>query len=57
MRKGGGDIKGGYDDDFQAWWSQQVPAFEQFPYAGLDFRGDTELMLPPGEAWGDIGTF
>lgn len=32
-------------------------AFEQFPYAGLDFRHDPELVLPPGGAWGDIGMF
>ena len=44
-----------YDDDFYTWWERQVPALEQFPYAGLDFRGDPDLVLPPGGAWGEMG--
>ena len=40
VRKGGGDILGGYDDDFHSWWIRYVPAFEQFPYVRTDFRGD-----------------
>ena len=34
-----------------------MPTFEQFPYAGLDFHGDPELILPLGQAWGDMGEF
>ena len=34
-----------------------MPALEQFPYVGLDFRGDTDFVLPPGGAWGDSGIF
>ena len=44
-----------YDDDFYSWWEWQVPALEQFPYAGLDFRGDPDLVLPRGGAWGEMG--
>ena len=35
----------------------QVPSLEKFPYAILDFRGDNDLVLPLGEAWGEIGIF
>ena len=55
VRQGGGDIRDGYDDEFYSWWIRQVPAFEQFPYAGLEFQGDIELMLPLGDAWGEMG--
>ena len=46
-----------YDDDFYFWWERQLPALEQFPYAGMDFHGDTDLILPPGGAWGELGNF
>ena len=44
-----------YGDDFYLWWERQLLALEQFPYAGMDFRGDNELVLPPGGAWGASG--
>ena len=44
-----------YDDDFYFWWEWQLPALERFPYAGMDFRGDPDLVLPPGGAWGELG--
>ena len=34
-----------------------MPALEQFPYVGMDFRGDADLVLPPGGAWGELGNF
>ena len=46
-----------YDDDFYIWWERQLPALEQFPYAGMDFRGDLDLVLPPRGAWGELGNF
>ena len=53
--RGGDIVQSVYDDDFYTWWEQQLPALEQFPYAGLDFRGDPDLILPPGAIWGDMG--
>ena len=44
-----------YDDDFYFWWERQLPALDQFPYAGMDFYGDPDLVLPPGGAWGELG--
>ena len=54
---GGGSVQSVYDDDLYFWWEQQLPALEQFPYARLDFRGDTDLVLPLGGAWGELGNF
>jgi hypothetical protein len=28
---------------------------EDYAYAGLDFRGDPDLILPEDTQWGDIG--
>ena len=49
---GGGSIQSVYDDDF---YERPLPALEQFPYAGMDFWGDNDLVLPPGGAWGASG--
>ena len=58
LRKGGGGlVQSLYDDDFYFLWEQHFPALEQFPYAGMDFRGDPDLVLPPGGAWGELGNF
>ena len=56
LHQGGGDIVHNvYDDDFYIWWEWQLPAVEQFPYAGMDFWGDPDLVLPLGGAWGELG--
>ena len=31
-------------------------AIQDFPYAGIDFRGDPDMVLPQGEQWDDRGT-
>ena len=54
---GGGSVQSIYDDDFCFWWEWQLPALEHFPYAGMDFRGDPDFVLPPGGAWGELGNF
>lgn len=28
---------------------------DDYPYEGVDFQGDPELMFPKGEKWGVIG--
>ena len=56
LRQGGGYIVHNvYDDDFYTWWERQLLALEQFPIAGMDFRGDPDLFLPPGGIWGEMG--
>jgi len=35
--------------DFLAWLSQQIPAIEDYPYAGINFSRDPAIPVPPGE--------
>ena len=37
------------------WLEDQVFAIKDFPYAGVDFRGDPDMVLPQGEQWDDKG--
>lgn len=44
-----------FDDEFFAWWDQQIIAVDDYSYVGMDFRGDPDLIFPPNTTWGDIG--
>ena len=54
--KGGGRVQTPYNDELFFWWRQQVITLDDYPYIGIDFRGDTDMPLPPGFAYKDIGT-
>ena len=54
-RLGGGRVSNPYPVDFFPWWQRQIVAIDDYPYAGIDFRGDPDIPLPPGAAYGDIG--
>ena len=43
-----------YLAEFFPWWRQQIVAIDDYPYAGIDFRGDPDMPLPPGSAYDDI---
>ena len=51
----GGSFSNPYLADFFPWWQQQILAINDYPYAGIYFRGDPNMPLPPGSAYGDIG--
>ena len=53
---GGRDVFS-YDTGFFAWWRMQIPVIDDFPYAGMDFRGDENLALPEGMQWDASGKF
>jgi hypothetical protein len=36
-------------------WRQMPQVILQFPYAGVDFRGDPDMVLPPGEVFDHRG--
>jgi hypothetical protein len=40
---------------FRDWLDQQEIFVEDWPYAGMDFRNDPDMPLPPGEQWDDAG--
>ena len=42
-------------DTFLEWFNRQEMVFSEYPYAGMDFQGDPDLVLPAGEQWGTIG--
>jgi hypothetical protein len=52
---GGG--KGGHYFTVEAAqiWRQMPQVILQFPYAGVDFRGDLDMVLPPGEMFDHRG--
>lgn len=44
-----------FSDAFFEWFDRQEMVFDEYPYAGMDFQGDPDLVLPAGEQWGVIG--
>ena len=40
---------------FFAWFRQQIVTIDEYAYAGVDFRGDTNLALLKAAQWGAIG--
>jgi len=44
-----------FKPEFFQWLEHQVFSIQDFPYAGIDFRGDPDMALPPGEQWDDSG--
>jgi hypothetical protein len=54
-RQGGGRVATPYNDDFLFWWSRQIISLDNYPYARIDFRGDPNMLLPTGAAYGAIG--
>ena len=54
-RLGGGRVANPYQTDFFTWCQRQIVSIDGYPYAGIDFRGDSDMPLPPGLAYGDIG--
>ena len=54
-RLGGGRVSNPYPADFFPWWRWKIVSIDDYPYAGIDFRGDPDMPLPPGSTYGDIG--
>ena len=44
-----------FSDTFFEWFDHQEMVYAKFPYAGMDFWGDPDLVLPAGEQWGAMG--
>ena len=54
-RLGGGRVANPYPTKLFPWWRRQIVAIDDYPYVGIDFRGDPDIPLPLGVAYGDIG--
>jgi hypothetical protein len=44
-----------YNDTFFDWLRPEMLMVDDYAYAGLDFRGDPDLVLPEGAQWGKLG--
>jgi hypothetical protein len=44
-----------YNDVFFYWLRTQILMVDNYAYVGLDFRGDSNLVLTEGSQWGNIG--
>jgi hypothetical protein len=53
-RIGGGRVSIPYNDEFFLWWHRQIIAIEDYPYRGINYRGDPDMPFPPGYAYNDI---
>jgi hypothetical protein len=54
-RQGGGRVSTPYNDVFFLWWWRQIISMDDYPYAGINFRGDPDMSLPPRASYGAIG--
>jgi len=57
MARHAGQSQVSFSGTFFKWFKCQEMVFSKYPYAGMDFRGDPDLVLPAGEQWGAIGKF
>jgi hypothetical protein len=55
VRHGGGEGGHYFTVEAAQIWRQMPQVILQFPYAGVDFRGDPDMVLPPGEVFDHRG--
>jgi hypothetical protein len=44
-----------YNDDFLFSWQRKIISMDDYPYAGIDLRGDLDMPLLLGASYGHIG--
>ena len=54
-RMGGGRVANPYPTDFFPWLQRNIISIDDYPYVGIEFRGDPDMPLPLGAAYGNIG--
>jgi hypothetical protein len=52
--QGGGRVPTPYNNELFFWWRRHVIALDDYPYTRIDFKGDPDMPLPLGTAYGDI---
>jgi hypothetical protein len=55
VRHGGGEGSHYFTVQAAQIWRQMPQVILQYPYAGVDFRGDPNMVLPPGEVFDHRG--
>jgi hypothetical protein len=53
---GGGRTIEAFNDAFFDWWARQILEIEDYPYARINFSKDLDMLVPPGEERGEMGT-
>jgi hypothetical protein len=54
---GGGEGGHFFSAEAAQVWHQMPQVILWYPYAGVDFRGDPDMVLPPGEVFDHRGMF
>ena len=44
-----------FPPEYFRWLGNQIFVIQDFPYARMDYHGDPDMGLPPGEQWDDTG--
>jgi hypothetical protein len=52
---GDGRVPTPYNDEFFHWWRRNIITIDDYSYEGIDYRGDHDMPLPLGSAFGEIG--
>jgi hypothetical protein len=55
VRHGGGEAGHYFTEQVAQIWRQTPQLILRFPYVGVDFRHDPDMVLPPGEVFDDRG--
>ena len=55
QRLGGGRVANPYPAYFFLWWHRWIISIDDYPYEGINFRGDLDIPIPPGSAYEDRG--
>ena len=55
VRHGGGEGGHYFTTQVAQIWRQMPQVILQYPYAGVDLRGDPDMVLPPGEVFNHRG--
>ena len=54
-RGGGGAVERVFRPEFFAHWDQMPLYIDDYPYSGMSYWGDPDLLLLPGRVWGADG--
>ena len=57
MSRHAGQSQISFSDTLFGWLDRQEMVYSEYPYAGMDFWNDPDLVLPASEQWGIIGKF
>ena len=57
VRHGGGECCHFFMAEVAQVWRKMPQIILQYPYYGVDFRGDPDMVLPPGEVFDHRGMF